>query len=58
MPGWGVFRMNPWHFAGLYSTHDEAEAEKHRLGNAYEFAHGTHIRGTDEFVQDAGQQPD
>lgn len=49
--------MAPWHFAGLFSDHDEAAAEKHRLGNAFEFAYGSHLEGTDEFVQSASGQP-
>jgi hypothetical protein len=30
LKGWGVVRKSPWHFAGLYSTKQEADARRRR----------------------------
>ena len=35
LKGWGVVRKSPWHFAGLYSTKQEADAKAQEMGAGY-----------------------
>ncbi len=48
--GWGVIRNNPWDLAGMFPTKEEAEAEKARLGGAYEVRHGSRQLGSNNFI--------
>lgn len=48
--GWGVVRMEPWHFAGLYLTEEAANAIQEKLGDDYKVADGSHRLGSDDFV--------
>ena len=48
--GWGVYRLEPWDFRGLYNTEEEARATAKELGADYEVAYGSNRDGTDDFV--------
>lgn len=48
--GWGVYRMEPWHFVGLFSNAEEAEALRSDKGPDYKVSFGSHRLGTDDFV--------
>lgn len=48
--GWGVFRLAPWHLAGVFETSGEAEAKVAELGPAYTIRYGETRPGSDEFV--------
>lgn len=50
--GFAAFRMEPWHFAGLFQTRDEATRVQQELGEGYEVAYGSHREGSDEFIVD------
>lgn len=50
--GWGVYKMKPWHFVGLFGTRSEAEAELKRRGSGYSVAFGANREGTDDFIAD------
>lgn len=50
--GWGVYRMEPWHFAGLFSSAEEAEAIRLEKGAAYKASFGSHRQGSDDFIAD------
>jgi hypothetical protein len=52
LKGFGVFRMEPWHFAGLFHTRQEAEQTRDEFGPGYEVAYGSHRRDSDDFVVD------
>ena len=47
---WGVYRMEPWHLAGVFGTQAEAKARCDELGSEYDFAFGSHRPGSDDFV--------
>jgi len=55
-PGWvrgfGVFRMSPWHFAGLFQIREQAESVQQQLGENYKVAFGSHRKGSDDFIVD------
>lgn len=42
--------MQPWHFAGIFRTEQEAKAEQERLGQGYQVAYGSNRMGTDDFI--------
>lgn len=48
--GWGVVRNEPWHFAGLFSSEEEATRHAAELGPEYEVHWGENKKGTDDFV--------
>jgi len=48
--GWGVYRQEPWHLAGVFSTAEEAEAVRLEKGDGYKASFGSHRPGTDDFV--------
>lgn len=48
--GWGVFRPEPWDFAGIWPTRDAAEQEQERAGQDYEVAFGTAVLGSNGFT--------
>jgi hypothetical protein len=48
--GWGVFRRENWHLAGVHAKKEAAEAQAGSLGGDYEFAYGSHREGSDDFV--------
>jgi len=50
--GFGVFRMAPWHFAGLFHTREEAQRVQQQLGQTYEVGYGSHRDGSDDFIVD------
>ena len=48
--GWGVVRLSPWDFRGIYKGRGEAEVEAARLGRGYRVLWGENRKGTDDFV--------
>jgi len=48
--GWGVYRSDPWHLHGVYSSSAKAAAVQLELGNGYKTAFGSYRSGTDDFV--------
>lgn len=50
LKGWGVVRNAPWHFAGLYSTEQEAKQKAAELGAEYEVHYGENREGSDDFI--------
>jgi hypothetical protein len=52
--GWGVFRMSPWHFHGLYATRAQADSEHAALGAAYQVSYGSRRLASDEFITSGG----
>jgi hypothetical protein len=55
--GWGVFRIEPWHFAGLFETREAAEAKAREMGTDYLAKYGEHQAGTDNFVWSSDENP-
>jgi hypothetical protein len=39
--GWGVYRMSPWAFAGVFDSEAEAGSRAQALGNFYQVAFGS-----------------
>ena len=50
LSGWGVARLEPWHFVGLFPSQVEAEAKAAELGPGYVAKFGENEEGTDNFV--------
>ena len=48
--GYGVLRMSPWHFAGLFPTVAEANRQRETLGPEYIVKLGSRRLGTDDFI--------
>jgi len=48
--GWGVFRNEPWHFAELFNSREEAQVKLEELGSEYEVAYGSNRDGSDDFI--------
>jgi hypothetical protein len=55
--GWGVYRMSPWAFAGVFDSEAEAGSRAQALGNFYQVAFGSHRLGSDDFVTSTKQIP-
>ena len=51
--GYGIFRMEPWHLAGVYKTKKEAEQKRDQSWPGYEVKFGSHRPETDDFVVSA-----
>lgn len=47
--GWGVVRLTPWHFAGLFQTAEPAESKAVEMGAGYVVKYGEQRVGSDEF---------
>ena len=47
--GWGLLRVEPWHFVGLFASAAEAHAMREVMGDDYIVRHGSHELGTDRF---------
>lgn len=47
--GWGVYRMAPWHFVGVFSR-EEGIAKAAQLGGEYVCALGEQRAGSDDFI--------
>jgi len=47
--GWGVFRVQPWHLAGVFTSSIDAENLALSLGPAYTIKYGEHAPGSSEF---------
>ena len=57
--GWGVVRLSPWEFDGIYSSREEAEEEAAKLGPDFEVYWGENQEGTDNFIfADPDPSPD
>jgi hypothetical protein len=48
--GWGVFRMKPWSFKGLYLAEADAHNRAQECGKGYKVAYGSMQAGTDNFI--------
>ena len=47
--GWGLVRVFPWHFVGLFVTAAEAHAAREEFGAEYIVRHGVRRIRTDDF---------
>ena len=47
--GWGVLRVTPWHFVGLFVDAAAARKMRDELGDQYIVRHGTKRVRTDDF---------
>ena len=47
--GWGLVRVCPWHFVGLFVTAAKAHAAREDFGAQYIVRHGVRRIGTDDF---------
>ena len=47
--GWGAIALDPWHFAGLFTSRDEAEERASEMGPNYVVRFGDNPVGTDRF---------
>jgi hypothetical protein len=47
--GWGVFRLSPWHLAGVFSMSADAERLARVMGVGYVVKYGDHSVGTQNF---------
>ena len=56
--GWGVVRSEPWRFAGVFETKEEAQAKADDLGPEYIVQYGENQAGTDNFVWSGPENPD
>ena len=48
--GWGAVRESPWHFAGLFSSQEEAQLKADAMGEGYVARHGERQVETDTFA--------
>jgi len=48
--GWGVIRMDPWDFAGVFEFREQAEARSKEKGDGYIVRYGDHAVGSTDFV--------
>jgi hypothetical protein len=48
--GWGVVRMSPWRFVGLFSNPEAAQSKARAMGPEYQAHYGAQRAGTDDFV--------
>jgi hypothetical protein len=48
--GWGVFRLKPWHLAGVYSSSPDAEKMARAMGVGYVVKYGDHRVDTQDFT--------
>lgn len=55
--GWGAVRETPWHFAGLYASQEEAQAEANRMGDGYVARYGERQSITDTFASADPETP-
>ena len=49
--GWGLLRVQPWHFVGLYATAAEAHAARENFAADYIVRHGSMRMGRVRFRQ-------
>lgn len=47
--GWGVIALEPWHFAGIYSSKEDAEDRAAEMGTNYIVRFGVNLVGTPRF---------
>jgi hypothetical protein len=47
--GWGVFRIDPWHFVGIFGSRRQADARAQEIGIGYVVRLGELQEGTDKF---------
>jgi hypothetical protein len=57
--GWGVFRQEPWHLAGVFKNFIEAHRTAMQLASDYQVRLGSHALGSDQFqvFEDSNQHP-
>jgi hypothetical protein len=48
--GWGVYRTEPWHLAGLFPDEESARLKAQELGSAYSVGYGSNRDESDDFV--------
>jgi hypothetical protein len=48
--GWGVIALEPWHFAGIYASRDDAEDRAAEMGTNYIVRFGANLTGTPRFM--------
>jgi hypothetical protein len=53
--GYGVFRTNPWHLAGVFCTRRQAEAKASQLGSDYQVRWGENRDAIQDFVVTEGE---
>lgn len=53
--GWGVYRDSPWHFAGIFSTREEAEQKRDTIGTDYKVAFGSRRLASDDFIEGSAE---
>lgn len=56
--GWGVMRLEPWAFGGLFLSKEAAEQEASARGGGFVARYGSYKLGTDEFVSSTNHMPD
>lgn len=47
--GWGVFRLTPWHLAGVFSASADAEQLARTMGAGYIVKYGDHRAASQDF---------
>lgn len=55
--GWGVIRLSPWHFVGLFEDDATAQNEARLRGPDYLVRYGDWRVGTDHFIWEPGNHP-
>ena len=49
--GWAVYRFDPWHLFGFYTSEDEARSAQRQAGNDYVVAYGSNTLAGDNFIE-------
>lgn len=57
MKGWGVVRNSPWHFVGMFPSHEAALEKAKELGGSYIARLGENQTGSDNFVWSSLDNP-
>ena len=53
--GWAVYRFQPWHLFGFYTSETEARAVQKRAGPTYEVAFGSSTLTGDDFIKGSSE---
>jgi hypothetical protein len=53
--GWAVYRFEPWHLFGFYTSETEARVAQRRAGPTYDVAFGSSTLTGDDFIKGSSE---